>query len=113
MEKDDKIQELLSVLDMTEDKQWKWIVKRDDIQKLCDNQLDEDCHFRYKRRVLADLAFRKRDEAVKKYGLKYWLLASQRVADKAFIVYKWKWCSQPIHWIIAALIAKVLSEKGE
>ena len=99
-------QELLAVLDMSEDEQRKWLI--------------EKAH-RIPGRSLADLAFRLRDEAMREYS-DNWALACWYVqqwigfhkietyespdldgllnADHEIL------SKSPIHWIIAALIAK-------
>ena len=114
-------QELLAVLDMDEDFQWNFLIARQDIQEMCQNQLDAWCESKYKRRVLADLAFQLRDEAMREYS-DNWALACWYVqqwigfhkietyespdldgllnADHEIL------SKSPIVWIIAALIAK-------
>lgn len=57
-----KIEETLKVLEMEEDEQWNFLIARKDIQEMCQNQLDAWSQPEYKRRVLADLAFRLRDK---------------------------------------------------
>lgn len=100
-------QKLLAVLVLSEDDQWKFLIARQDIQEMCQSQLDEWSQPKYKRMVLADLAFRLRDEAVESLGEAAW--------HKTVVIvcgYMWKdtaWFknyAKPIHWIIAALIAK-------
>jgi hypothetical protein len=112
--------DLLKVLDMSEDEQWDFFVSHQGIQELCEHQLDNNCQKKFKRRVLADLAFRLRDEVIEQ-NLTMW----QRAMDIVFLKTNeehWKeehqftrwsavifWFShkaKPIHWIIAALIAK-------
>jgi len=102
-----KIDELLAVLDMPEDEQIIWCAKNAGY-----DLLDS---------TLADLAFRLRDE-VKKQGLNLqYYNAAQWVMYKATGShnhgdYKDKWFSynaQPIHWIIAALIAKELAKENQ
>jgi len=90
--------ELLKVLDMTEEEQWDylWRVKK------------------YVFRSLADLAFKLRDEAKEYTGWgkaleivsDYWMRQNKTVMTlSGFWIHK----SRPIHWIIAALIAKEMN----
>lgn len=99
----DKINELLAVLDLPKEEQYLWVTIW-----IADNlpnafQRGERCEL-----SLADLAFRLRDAVVKK---------DRRDWDDAVVVvsnyckqpiFLWPHYSQPIHWIIAALIAKEL-----
>jgi len=79
------------------------------------------------RMILADLAFRKRNEAIKKYGLNTYLSALEevRIAHRAICVvvnldypvpdkepsyYFGCVFAQPIHWILAAIKAKEMSK---
>ena len=113
------IQEVLAMLNMAEAEQWEFLISCPKIQEMCGNQLDAYCQPKYKRKTLADLAFRMRDETVSlpdyqwakatKYVYEYILsdaatnyyLAASFFADKA----------QPIHWIAAALIAQILAKE--
>ena len=99
-------QELLAVLDMSEDEQVFWFYRRP----------EEDLYrvvwiapvARFKRYQLADLAFRLRDEIATKKS-QYWQTAKSKVAHKVWGTYHdytWDEEAKPIHWIIAALIAK-------
>ena len=104
MSKDDKIQKLLSVLDMTVYDQNQWLIKNNIRQhSLSDLK---------KMKSLADLAFRMRDEAVGNYGSDIWFDAVNVVCnhypEMKWSLPTWDIESQPIHWIIAALIAKEL-----
>lgn len=108
-----KTEELLAVLDLPENEQWNWLVKNN-IGGLA---VGEVAH-------LADLAFRLRDEAaidwtnyceamttIWAYWCKStWADRKTKGEDKKHIKYRkfWMLHSQPIHWIIAALIAKEL-----
>lgn len=99
-----KIEELLAVLDMPEDKQVSWVQER----------------FAYKypslqKGDLADLAFRLRDEVFElENGGNIWaegyLVVVKKVkpstVELSSSVEWWNCCAKPIHWIIAALIAK-------
>jgi len=118
-DKNNKIQELLAVLDLSEEKQVDWAF----------NEFGYDIHFTdYKGKLdkcrfpltdtsLADLAFRLRDEV----DPCFWYAASYNVAIhsglikdsrcKGFSVFGF-YESKPIHWIIAALIAKELADKS-
>ena len=98
-------------LGMSEEKQWAFICSLQKIQEMCDNQLDVHCQAKYKRRVLADLAFRLRDETDRK---RYWTAAREvwLHCSKGGIILSDLWTewwiekAQPIHWIAAALQAK-------
>lgn len=110
---------LLAVLDMSEDEQYRW-VSRSTQQKnfgytICPNWDT----LPYQRMVLADLAFRLRDE-VKYIHRCSFVRAAQLVYCHCLNVEKvpkddtlWRWFSReanPIHIIIAALIAKESNE---
>lgn len=101
--------DLLKVLDMSEDFQWNFLVGHKGIQEMCQNQLDAFCQTKHKRRVLADLAFRLRDEVVEKDWVA-WQIGSARVwgatHESEYNPGKFGNRAKPIHWIIAALIAK-------
>lgn len=100
-----KIKELLAVLDISEDEQWWYLVN----QKLIPAQ--------YRQLHRADLAFRLRDEVLEgKDGLRVWVAGMFDVYMKmtGSKLFNWKWAyikGQPIHWIIAALIAKELMKE--
>ena len=112
MTKEEKIQELLSVLDMSEDEQWHFLVHKDNgyISTKTQEELSS------KKISLADLAFRTRDEAGKNDAV-YWEQAIYRVYKKsAHRDYDNIFCwftefAQPIHWIIAALIAALIAKE--
>ena len=111
----DRTKELLSVLGMSETEQRKWAWNTAQLE-IC--QILKITEIEFNRLSLADLVFRLRDEAIKlpnylwakatKLVYEYtnpasatnFYLAASYFADKA----------QPIHWIIAALIAKELSK---
>ena len=106
--------DLLKILDMSEDEQWEWCVKN-----VKEKTIGES---------LADLAFRLRDKAVSKYYNNWckakeivWLHkntdaqryvdivdgldgADDRIIGRRAIFFSNQ--AKPIHWIIAALIAK-------
>jgi hypothetical protein len=94
---------LLAVLDMSEDEQKDWLWKRGYI-------VNRKTVYATMIPSLADLAFRLRDEVVKQYGWGVWHNAKEIVwnykhGHKTYI----EFCdviAKPIHWIIAALIAR-------
>lgn len=99
----DKIKELLAVLDMPVNKQRKRIAELTKI------------HYEG---TLADLAFRLRDEVTSSSDLwpEIWNEALRLVAAKYRKTQKDEWFvdkAQPIHWIIAALIAKELGKDAD
>ena len=107
-----KTEELLKVLDMPEEGQlvfvnklWRTLL----ISAEFNLQPDIDGVLKMttsNRRILAALAFRLRDEAVKEDE---WRKGRQAVADYLDRpACMWDEWSKPIHWIIAALIAKEL-----
>ena len=101
----DKINELLSVLDMTEDEQFEWCAK-------CDLLGGTVLHTDRDSMYLADLAFRLRDEAiVHSHRWDYGRRSVSDYLDKPLVM--WDEWSQPIHWIIASLIAKELKCSGK
>lgn len=91
-----KTEKLLAVLDLPEKEQVDYLF-------LHDYDLDES---------LADLAFRLRDEVLEsESGTLHWVMAMFDVYMKmtGSKLLNWKWGyvkAKPIHWIIAALIAK-------
>lgn len=125
----DKIKELLAVLDMPEEKQWTYLAKKGLMSHSWEDAQDiklEIPTWRWEssfgrkvkdkfRAVLADLAFRLRDEAVVEYEGS-WGQATSLVykyitgAKDKLLTGAWFLCTaQPIHFIIAALIAKELA----
>ncbi len=98
--------ELLAVLDMSEDEQIEWLR----------TNVFTSMRFReWIRTSLADLAFRLRDEAKGSEGVVKYGKAMQIVCDHFYkcenttmeIVNSFAaYVAKPIHWIIAALIAK-------
>lgn len=110
----ERIKELLAVLGVSEDEQWGFLCSQKRIQEICGNQLDVFCQKKYKRRVLADLAFRLRDETVylRKIEIVFehceGKIRNHRNPSQKYFIW-WIEQAKPIHWIIAALIAKELS----
>ena len=99
---------LLAVLDLSEDEQWEWLWKNRQLTHISWNMTAT------RNMILADLAFRLRDEVFQKgqrYAYnnaleevyEYEKELDKKGTDKAGWGIYW---SQPIHWIIAALIAK-------
>ena len=109
-----KIDELLAVLDMTEEKQWAWLLNR-----CVEFWPDEEVFIGSQEKYLADLAFRLRDEVAKEDS---GVLFGRGLAKICFKIYggnnynlneflSWSTVkAKPIHWIIAALIAKELAK---
>lgn len=131
----EKIDRLIGVLYMSKKEQWKWLANEFPDELHCCLCVPP-CHIG--RHELADLAFRLRDE-VKDLPSLVWSKAWHLVVAKVKYNYDWNnealeenfkefcetyhgvpdssdreifalWNSQPIHWIIAALIAKQLKE---
>ncbi len=106
-----KIKELLAVLDMLEVEQYCW---------LCDHRPEYGyvitAYPENPDMVLADLAFRLRDE-VMNFNKGAWYDATEQVWREChnYREYRNFWVdrSKPIHWIIAALIAKELSKNTD
>ncbi len=91
-----EIKDLLAVLDMPEDEHARW----------CSSNVD--CVFYG---CLADLAFRLRDE-VFPTEFHAGVYEVQQYETKDYAPALWGECfAQPIHWIIAALIAKSLAKE--
>lgn len=98
--------ELLKVLDLPEEEQWPWLWAEGIWTKAEES--------------LADLAFRLRDEAYSYCNSEVWELAVTKVANRAFgdwlgydllnVQGTWICLAQPIHWIIAAVIAKGIAD---
>ncbi len=112
-----KIKELLVVLDMPVEEQWAWITEG---KKVIEFFPDDEIFIGDPQKYLADLAFRLRDEVKAFVGHKFWdegkCLVANYVANDVEgggLAYN-QWFidnSQPIHWIIAALIAKELAKE--
>jgi hypothetical protein len=105
----DKIKELLSILDLTGDEQETWVYKN--ILKYEAGGLGHN-YKGFPIHTLADLAFRMRDETVKSYWGSARVRVFRAIKDVAhfgaakYLEQWWDRYAQPIHWIIAALIAK-------
>ncbi len=110
-----KTEELLKVLDMPEEEQWEWVTSHQteyDYQLLIPSLLTNE----FRQALLADLAFRLRnsveDHKRSRHIIYRHLVKSGKVAKLCCgCCYEpwWDWwinTSKPIHWIIAALIAK-------
>lgn len=95
-----KAEELLKVLDLPEDEQTQWMYELQKSGKY--GNYDWRFHF------FADLAFRLRDETIEKdldwddAMILVWEKLERPMKYQTFC----KYYAQPIHWIIAALIAK-------
>jgi len=116
-----KKDELLAVLDMTEIQQAVWLAKEAYIScpltaKEFGSKTDDwrwetwaEHNIATIRISLANLAFIMRDEAVKKDITKY-IDAENMVKAYVLIMTRyalnWSYDAQPIHWIIAALVAQ-------
>ncbi len=94
-------QELLAVLDMSEDEQFRWLMDNDIVTNeyvKCSRHL-----------ILADLGFRLRDEAMN-FNKGAWRDATEQIWREChdYREYRNFWVdrSKPIHWILASLIAK-------
>jgi hypothetical protein len=104
MTHDEKIKELLKILDLPEEEQAKWL-------------RNKFCKGRYCIYSAAQYAFRLRDEIrkldddvlVASLALIY-TKCSDVVDDTNDCLLWFIWNAQPIHWIIAALIAKELAK---
>jgi 23S rRNA A2030 N6-methylase RlmJ len=111
----DRIKELLAVLDMTEKKQISWLknlyYKNEESGKydfLIDFYMDSES--------LADLAFRRRDKVDLVEFERATFRVCKKIKKKEVLSNEkdgwWILKAQPIHWIIAALIAEELA-KGD
>lgn len=110
--------QLLAVLDMTEDEQLQWLIDNKITDgSLAVSQVTGKIVPHWIRIELADLAFRLRDDADKiKYGQAIVVVQNELVRlgklsiyhqkEIATNEYKWIFESKPIHWVIASLIAK-------
>ena len=108
--------ELLAVLDMTDIEQWDWVCRRK-LVPACDwsggryHKNVRDC-------ILADLAYRLRDEVMEKYGWRTLEAGIMEVSlvrpiplAKDFIESDYlAYLAPPFVWIIAALIAKGMAD---
>ncbi|KKN71398.1 hypothetical protein LCGC14_0421200 [marine sediment metagenome] len=96
-----KTEKLLKVLDLPEEEQERWVFENvSSYQNLCGEK------------SLADLAFRLRDKVISsENGTRKWVCGMFDVYMKmtGSKLLNWKWGyveAKPIHWIVAALIAK-------
>jgi len=124
-----EIEKLLAVLDMTEDEQWVYLAKAGLMSHPWNAQdlklgielwrwkayFEREVKDKYQA-LLAETAFRLRDEAVVEYE-DYWGQATWTVyeyftgAKDKLLTSSWFLCvAKPIHFIIAALIAKELAK---
>lgn len=103
-----KIEKLLKILNLSEESQKIWLVAAG-IMKISEGEKGETIL----EESLADLAFRLRDKLdSSRYGLRSLELVKSRV-DSGEEISFWTWWifeAQPIHWIIAALIAQELAK---
>ena len=103
-------QELLAVLDMSEDEQQIWLIKKEVMVGAvlqCKGGSELPCPSE----SLADLAFRLRDEVVAKshadfHEAIYDIMVKVEGNDNWATAFWGECIAKPIHWIIAALIAK-------
>ena len=118
-----EIMDVLEILDMTEEEQCRYLAKL--FQKryfdtdkwpewygICDILIHNT--FPGRKVILADLAFRLRNEAVKRDITKYIdaeNIVKAYVLTKTRIAINWSYDSQPIHWIVASIKAKELAKK--
>lgn len=97
-----KIEQLLAVLDMSEDEQHDWCAR-------CPG-----C--RMGNESLADLAFRLRDEVFREFGAIRGFhdgiyKVQEYLGEDAWATAFWGECiAKPIHWIVSALIARINNE---
>ena len=111
-----EIEKLLKVLDLSEKKQHEWLIN---------NSLIESKYGRFPWSVvLADLAFRLRDEVINEdvkssidcwwceasYEVYLYVIGEENEKDEIGLDTWFSMRAKPIHWIIAALIAKELSK---
>lgn len=117
----EEITKLLSVLNMPEANQWKFLGEANLVSIITAGRYEQILRTEgsrqaktMKRQILADLAFRMRDEAEKDYlGLAIFDVFGHLKPN--WYAYKeiFDWLlheAQPIHWILAALIAKQLAK---
>lgn len=115
-------EEILSVPDMSEEEQWKWLEDNCLSEKDYVYAPDFEGYQLDKKAALADLAFRLRDEASINYLPEAMCLVHECVDKGVDKMYQhslsggFSWfcfLAQPIHWICAALIAKNLAKEKE
>ncbi len=105
----DKIKELLNVLDLPEEEQITWFYRRHDPKLHTIVWIAPKA--RFKDGMLADLAFRLRDEIVnansKAFHDAIYKVMRKVKGNGNWATAYWGECSaKPIHWILASLIAK-------
>jgi len=109
--------DLLKVLDISEDEQFEYLENTGiiDLNKTCFYKDYGNTYTIDKKGTLADLSFRLRDKVVKNIdiSLEVWAKALRKVFLTEFKggseITMLSWyvnCAKPIHWVIAALIAK-------
>ena len=114
-------EEILALSDKTEEEQVKWLIEHEIMDKLVDNAEPP-----MSIESLADCAFRLRDELLKEYETPKGWVWSDCYRPIAHIIapnntcthcghddryFDWDAEAKPIHWIQAALLAKI--ERGE
>jgi len=111
---DKKIEKLLAVPDMPEGEQGKWLVDNKIIGFGAFAMGDDAA-----RACLADLAFRLRDEVIKTSDdslssgfVSIYVKCADRISNATDCFMWFMFNAQPIHWIIAALIAKELAKEN-
>jgi len=134
--KDDRIQKVLEILNLPAEEQLTWVALNNNIIQIDVWEWDDVNNIvipiEINWRILADLAFRMRDETLgeqttlsQQYVWSYlhkelYKLITIQLLDKvrndintrlAFEDY-WRRLSQKIHWILAAICAKILAENG-
>ncbi len=102
--------DLLKVLDMSEDEQQIWLIKKE-VMVGAVLQCKDGGELPCPSESFADLAFRLRDEVRREKGnydhAVYIVFNYEKQKKKYENVFYWMaYIAQPIHWIIAALIAK-------
>jgi len=126
--KDDRIQKVLEILNLPAEEQLTWVALNNNIIQIDVWEWDDVNNIvipiEINWRILADLAFRMRDEADEScwdkakivVWVKYYPIADKNIrgfetklscAERFFTSKD----AQPIHWICAALIAEILNEK--
>jgi len=118
--KDDRIQKVLEILNLPAEEQLTWVALNNNIIQIdvweWDGVNNIVIPIEINWRILADLAFRMRDEACSRDSI-YWEKAVYKVYQKSFTreydnVFLWMTeFAQPIHWICASIIAEILNEK--
>ncbi len=101
----------LKVLDMSEEEQLEWLIEKGITDgSLARSQVTHKIVSRWIRIEFADLAFRFRDEAISNPYLHDAMIdvhqAVEGPQDRKMNFIFWSMRAKPIHWILAALIAK-------